>query len=319
VPPILVLCGPTGTGKSTLAVRVAERLQGEVVGCDALQVYRGLDAATAKPSRAERERVPHWLVDMVDPRRDYSVADYVRDADAAIAAILARGHVPVVAGGTGMYLRGLLKGIVAAPSRNDAFRRRLRARLARSGAPRLHRILARLDALSAARVERHDGQRIVRALELALSRGETWSARLTREGTWSRPGERYRALKFGLELPRDLLAERLAARVDTFFDADLPGEVERLLASGVPVSANAFKGIGYREMLEARAQGSDPQRAREAIVIATRQYAKRQRTWFRSEPGLVWLDAALGIDALTARVVAAWNAARRRGGVFSPC
>ena len=298
---------------------MAERLGGEVVGCDALQVYRGLDAATAKPSRAERQRVPHWLVDVADPRCDYSVADYVRDADAAIAAIVARGRVPVVAGGTGLYLRGLLKGIVAAPPRDDAIRRRLRAMLARFGAPRLHRLLEKLDAASAARLPPQDEQRIVRALELALTCGETWSAKLARSGTWSRPEERYRALKFGLELERDVLAERLAARVDRFFDADLPGEVERLLASGVPESANAFKGIGYREMLRAKAEGSDPYGAREAIVVATRQYAKRQRTWFRSEPGLVWLDAASGLDALTSRVAAAWTALRERGGAASPC
>ncbi len=298
---------------------MAERLRGEVVGCDALQVYRGLDAATAKPTRLERERVPHWLVDCADPRRDYSVADYLCDADAAIAGILARGGVPVVVGGTGMYLRGLLKGIVPAPPRNESIRQRLRARLAHSGAPRLHRVLARLDAASAARLRPEDGQRVVRALEFALSRGETWSARLARSGTWSRPEERYRALKFGLDLKQNLLAERLAARVDAFFDADLPGEVERLIASGVPESANAFKGIGYRQMLRARALGSDPSDARDAIVVATRQYAKRQRTWFRSEPGVVWLDAASGIDALTARVVSAWDAARERGGAVSPC
>jgi tRNA dimethylallyltransferase len=302
-----------------VAARVAERLRGEVVGCDALQVYRGLDAATAKPSRDERARVPHWLVDCIDPRTDYSVADYVREADEAIAGILSRGRVPVVAGGTGMYLRGLLKGIFEAPPRNEAIRERLRARLARWGAPRLHRILARLDAASASRFPPQDGQRIVRALELALSRGETWSARLARAGTWSRPEERYRAMKFGLDMKPDLLATRLAARVDAFFDADLPGEVERLLASGVPESANAFKAIGYREMLVAKAQGSDPRSERDAIVVATRQYAKRQRTWFRGEPGVVWLDASLGPDALVARVVAAWSARRERGGVMSPC
>ena len=294
-------------------------MRGEVVGCDALQVYRGLDAATAKPGRLERDQAPHWLVDCVDPRRDYSLADYVRDADEAIAGILSRGRVPVVAGGTGMYLRGLLKGIVALPPRSEAIRARLRARLDRWGAPRLHRILARLDAASASRLAPRDGQRIVRALELALLRGETWSARLAAAGTWSHPAERYRALKFGLDLPQDVLAGRLASRVDAFFAADLPGEVERLLASGVPESANAFKGIGYRQMLRAKAEGSEPRQTRDAIVVATRQYAKRQRTWFRSEPGVIWLDASIGIDALTERVVAAWSALGERGGVDSPC
>lgn len=313
------MAGPTGTGKSRLAVRVALRLGGEIVGCDALQVYRGLNAATAKPSREERERVPHWLLDIADPRRDYSLAAYVRDADAAIAAILARGRVPVVVGGTGMYLRGLLKGIVAAPPRNETLRERLRAQVARFGSPRLHRLLASLDPVSANRVKPGDAQRVVRALELALSSGETWSARLARMGTWSGTEERYRALKFGLDLDRDDLAGRLAARVDTFFEADLPGEVDRLLALGVPETANAFKGIGYREILRARLERRDPAGEREAIVVATRQYAKRQRTWFHKEPGLVWLDAALGLEALAATVVAAWNAARTEEGAASPC
>ena len=290
-----------------------------MVGCDALQVYRGLDAATAKPSAKDRERVPHWLLDIADPRRDYSLAEYVRDADAAIAAILARGSVPVVVGGAGMYLRGLLKGIVAAPARDEALRARLNAQIARFGARRVHRLLATLDPATAQRVPPEDGQRIVRAIELALVSGETWSATLARSGTWSGGQERYRALKFGLDLDREALASRLAARVGTFFDADLPGEVERLLALGVPESANAFKGIGYREILRARSEGRDPAAMREAIVVATRQYAKRQRTWFRKEPGVVWLDASLGIDALVATVVGAWNAARAQEGAGSAC
>jgi len=290
-----------------------------VVGCDALQVYRGLDAATAKPSRDERERVPHWLLDIADPRCDYSLAEYVRDADAAIAAILARGGVPVVVGGSGMYLRGLLKGIVAALPRDEALRARLTAQIARFGARRVHRLLATLDPESAKRVGPEDAQRIVRALELALLSGETWSATLARSGTWSGGEERYRALKFGLDLDRNVLASRLAARVGAFFEADLEGEVDRLLAQGVPETANAFKGIGYREILGAKRQGRDAADTREAIVVATRQYAKRQRTWFRKEPGLVWLDASSGIDALVATVVSAWNAARAEEGAGSAC
>jgi tRNA dimethylallyltransferase len=313
------LVGPTGTGKSRLAVSVALRIGGEVVGCDALQVYCGLDAATAKPNGRERERVPHWLLDIADPRRDYSLADYVRDADAAIAAIHARRRVPIVVGGTGMYLRGLLKGIVAAPPRDAGLRERLNSQATRFGSRRLHRLLASLDAASALRVPPQDAQRVVRALELALSSGETWSARLARMGTWSGAAERYRAMKFGLDLDRQVLADRLAARVDAFLAADLSGEIDRLLASGVPETANAFKGIGYREVLRARLERRDPKNARDEIVVATRQYAKRQRTWFRKEPGLVWIDAARGSDDLVATIVAAWNAAHTSSGVASPC
>lgn len=292
---------------------------GEVVGCDALQVYRGLDAATAKPSREERDRVRHWLVDVADPRRDYSLADYVKDADKAIAAIRARGAVPVVAGGSGMYLRGLLKGIIAAPPRDEALRARLSAQIDRFGAERVHRRLATLDPESARRVRPEDAQRIVRALELAMCSEETWSASLARAGTWAKGPERYRALKFAIDLDRGVLASRLSARVDSFFAADLPGEVERLLAAGVPATANAFKGIGYREILRAREAGRDPATAREAIVVATRQYAKRQRTWFRKEPGLVWLPASVGLDALVKTLVDAWNAASSEEGANSAC
>ncbi len=314
----MVVAGPTGTGKSRLAVAVAQRIRGEVVGCDALQVYRGLDAATAKPSLAERSLVRHWLIDCADPRRDYSLADYVRDADAAIADILARGLVPVVTGGSGMYLRGLLKGIVAAPPRNPALRARLGKLVARFGAPRVHRLLGSFDAASAARIGPEDAQRIVRALELALSSWETWSGRLLREGSWSRAAERYDALKYGVDVERELLATQLAARVDAFFAADLPGEVERLLDEGVPATANAFKGIGYREILIARREGRDPASACEAIVVATRRYAKRQRTWLRKEAGLVWLDGAEDVSTLSARVASDFMAWRRRGGAASP-
>ncbi len=302
-----------------MAVAVALGLDGEIVGCDALQVYRGLDAATAKPAPELRERVPHWLVDVADPRRDYSVADYVRDADRAIGSILARGRVPIVTGGTGMYLRGLLKGIVEAPPRDEALRAKLRVRVGRIGSARLHRVLARLDPGTAERISPQDTQRVIRALELALPPGGTWSARLAREGTWAATGERYRALKFGLDLERPVLAERLAARVDRFFEAGLEGEVERLLAAGVSASANAFKGIGYREVVRARASGTAPRNERDAIVVATRQYAKRQRTWFRKEPGLVWLDAKAGTEAMAERIIAAWAAADSGGSASSAC
>jgi tRNA dimethylallyltransferase len=316
---LLVLLGPTGTGKSRLAVLVAERIGGEIIGCDALQVYRGFDAATAKPSADERARIPHWLVDVADPRRDYSLADYVREADAAIAAVRSRGGAPVVVGGTGMYLRGLLKGVVAAPARDDVLRVRLRALAARFGPARLHRWLERRDPSSAARVQPSDTQRIVRALELAVVSGPTWSDRLAIGGTWSRPDERYASVKFGLDLDRVSHRERVAARVDRFFASGLVAEVDRLLDQGVPEAANAFKAIGYREVLRARLGGRDPRAEREAIVLATRRYAKRQRTWFRREPGVVWLDASRDPGELAATIAAAWMRARAPEDGGTPC
>jgi tRNA dimethylallyltransferase len=314
-----VLVGPTGTGKSRLAVLVAERIGGEIVGCDALQVYRGFDVATAKPAPHERRSVPHWLIDVADPCRDYSLADYVADADGAIAAIRSRGRVPIVVGGTGMYLRGLLKGIVPAPARDDALRIRLRALALRFGPPRLHRWLARLDPASAARVLPGDVQRVIRGLELALASEASWSERLAASGTWSANGERYVALKFGLDLDREALGARLARRVDEFLASGLVDEVDRLLGAGIPRTANAFKAIGYREVLAARLAGRDPRGERDAIVLATRRYAKRQRTWFRRERGVLWLDAAREPGDLVTTIVAAWSEGSATGGAGAPC
>ena len=248
-------------------------------------------------------------MDVCDPRRDYSLADYVRDAEAAIEAIAGRGHVPVVVGGTGMYLRGLLKGIVALPPRDERVRERLRALLDRRGPERLWRLLASRDPETARRIPPADRQRVVRALELVFAEGSPWSERLAQGGTWERADERYRTLKFGLAVDRDVHATRLASRVDAFFAQGLVDEVTALLASGVPSSANAFKAIGYREVLAALASGRDPESSREAIVAATRRYAKRQRTWFRREPDVTWLDVSEGEERLAARIVSTFREA----------
>jgi tRNA dimethylallyltransferase len=298
--------GPTGTGKSETALRVAELVGGEIVGCDALQIYTGLDAATAKPPPESRRRVPHHLVDFADPRRDFNLADYVRAADEAIRGIAARRRVPIVVGGTGMYLRGLLRGVLESPARDEALRERLRRMAGLRGPARLHRFLSRLDPASAARVATGDTQRIVRALELALAGGGTWSERLGRDGTWSLGRERYTSLKVGLDMDREALVLGLAARVDAFFDAGLVEEVRSLLARGVPESANAFKAIGYREVVAAIRAGEDPDASREGVKVRTRRYAKRQRTWFRGERGITWLDAAEGPERLAPRIVALW-------------
>lgn len=270
-------------------------------------MYRGLDAATAKPEPRDRRRVPHWMIDVADPAHDFSVADYVRGADAAIAAIAARRRVPIVAGGTGMYLRGLLKGLVPAPARDAALRERLRGMTARYGAPRVWRLLRRLDPVSAARVRASDSQRVVRALELAYTDGARWSDRLAQDGAWGRSAERYRALKFGLAMEPAPLAARLDERVGRFFSAGLVEEVRRLLGAGLPISANALKAIGYREVVAALRAGTDPADTRAAIALATRRYAKRQRTWFRSEDGVRWLDAAQDRSSLAATIAAAWK------------
>lgn len=315
---MLVLAGPTGTGKSAVALRVAERIDGEIVGCDSLQVYREFTIGTAKPSRSERERIPHHLVDLVDPRRDFSLAEYVGLAEAAIQEIDARGRVPLIVGGTGMYLRGLLRGILPAPPGDRALRARLH-RVGRSrGTAWLYRYLERLDPESAARLAVGDIQRIVRAIDLARTSGRSWSERLREQGTWEGRVERYPALKIGLDMERPRLVERVEGRVDRFFADGLVEEVRGLLRRGVPAEANAFKAIGYREVLSAIGRGTDPETAREAVKRSTRRYVKRQRTWFRAEPGLCWFDAAEESLKLAERVVEHWRSfvASSRAGVL---
>jgi tRNA dimethylallyltransferase len=255
----------------------------------------------------ERRRVPHHLVDEVEPATDVNLADYVRRADAAIRAIRERGRLPIVCGGTGLYLRGLLRGVVDAPARDERLRERLRNVARRRGSPSLHRWLERVDPESARRIAMGDTQRVVRALELALSGGASWSRRLREEGTWESGVERYDALKIGLDADRESLKRRLEARVDLFFEAGLVEEIRGLLAAGVPATANAFKAIGYREVLAALQAGEDPQGVREDVKQNTRRYAKRQRTWFRKEPGVSWLDAMEGTERLAERVTVLWR------------
>jgi len=303
-----VLIGPTATGKSAVGLAVAEQIGGEIVGCDSLQVYRGFCVGTAKPTPAERERVPHHLVDFVDPRRGFSLAEFVRLAEAAILEITGRGKVPLIVGGTGMYLRGLLRGIVPAPPGDRALRERLR-RIGRSrGSEWLHRYLARLDPESARRLPVADVQRIVRAIDLARSSDRTWSERLQEHGTWGARNDRYPCLKFGLDMDRRQLVRQVEERVEGFFENGLVEEVRGLLRQGVPADANAFKAIGYREVLAAISQGRDPDRTREEVKRSTRRYVKRQRTWLRNEPGLRWLGAAEEPQRIADRIVEAWQA-----------
>jgi tRNA dimethylallyltransferase len=309
--PILVIAGPTGTGKTALAIDVAARLDGELVGCDALQVYRRFDIGTAKPTPLERRSAPHHLVDCVDPDIDYTLADYVRDADRAIQEISARGKLPIVVGGTGMYLRGLLKGVVPAPPRNPALRDRLGRMADRFGAARLHRWLGWIDPGTAERLPVADRQRIIRGLEIALTSEASWSAALDQDGTWDSKEERYPAMKFLLTMERQALVERIEQRVDRFFEAGLVGEVRDLLDSGVSPRANAFKAIGYREVLETIQEGVPVAESIAKIKIHTRQFSKRQRTWFRKEPDMIELNAAEPREKNVEAIIHAWEGRNR--------
>ncbi len=282
---ILVVVGPTAVGKSEFALLACERFGGEVVSVDSMQVYRGLDAATSKPSAADRRRAPHHGLDLVDPGDDFSMGDFVRAAEKAIAEIGARRRLPVLVGGTGLYLRALLRGMADAPRRAPALRERLRARAALRGAPWLHRMLTRLDPETASRLPRRDRQRLVRALEVRFLMGRPLSA-LIRERPFGE--SRYDAVLIGLTMERDHLHARIDARVGAFFRAGLVEETRRHLAAGRDPGANAFRALGYKEVL-AHLRGECT--LEEAVALTcrnTRRYAKRQGTWFRAEPGVTW-------------------------------
>ncbi|MCZ6601067.1 MAG: tRNA (adenosine(37)-N6)-dimethylallyltransferase MiaA [Acidobacteria bacterium] len=288
--PMVVIVGPTGVGKSALAVNLALALRGGLISADAMQVYRGFDLGTAKPDAAARAQVRHELVDVADPRHDFSAGDFVRAADRAVSRLREEGLRPIMVGGTGFYIRAFLGGLFPGPRRSDSLRERLRARAGSHGPAYLQRLLARLDPESARRLGAGDTQRLIRALEVLFLSGEPLSQHLARDGggIWKRP-ERYDAVKIGLRMEKARLVARLEDRAQAYFDAGLVDEVRSLLAAGIPPTANAFKGIGYRESLAVvRGEYSEAE-ARRRTVIATRQYAKRQMTWFRREPGLQWL------------------------------
>jgi tRNA dimethylallyltransferase len=284
--PLIAIAGPTGSGKSELAIRLALTAGGEVVNYDSVQVYRGFDIGSAKPSPDQIALVPHHLLDILDADVEFNAADYERLARQTCEAIESRGRRPVLAGGTFFYLRALLHGLPAMPGRDDAIRARLHAIVSRPrGAARLHRWLSRVDPVSGARIAPADRHRVERALEVWISSGRPISS-------WERGvGRELPSLKIALTLPRDALVVSLDARVDAMFRAGLVEETRALLER-FPAAARPFGAIGYREaaaVIEGRM--SEPEAIGEA-KRRTRAYAKRQVTWLRSERNVHWVEAS---------------------------
>ena len=287
-PKILVVSGPTASGKTALAVELALRHNGEVVSADSMQIYRRMDIGTAKPTRAEMRGVPHHMLDVADPEEDFSVARYVELAARCVDDILARGKLPIVAGGTGLYIDSLLSGRTFARFDPDSpLRRELEEELARRGGAALLEELARVDPDTAARLHPNDGKRIVRALEVYRSTGTTLTAHNAM--TRSLP-PRYDALTLTLAFQRrEDMWDRIDRRVDRMMADGLAEEVRALLDSGVPDRCTAMQAIGYKEMAAALRGDGDTARAAEEIKLRSRQYAKRQLTWFRRNPDARWL------------------------------
>ena len=288
LPKILVVSGPTASGKTALAVELALAHNGEVVSADSMQIYRRMDIGTAKPTRAEMRGVPHHMLDVADPEEDFSVARYVELAARCVDDILARGKLPIVAGGTGLYIDSLLSGRTFARFDPDSpLRRELEEELARRGGAALLEELARVDPDTAARLHPNDGKRIVRALEVYRSTGTTLTAHNAM--TRSLP-PRYDALTLTLAFQRrEDMWDRIDRRVDRMMADGLAEEVRALLDSGVPDRCTAMQAIGYKEMAAALRGDGDTARAAEEIKLRSRQYAKRQLTWFRRNPDARWL------------------------------
>jgi tRNA dimethylallyltransferase len=286
--PVLAIVGATATGKSALGMALAAGLHGEIVNADALQVYRGFDIGTAKPSRAERERVPHHLVDVLDPNETWSAGEFARRAREAIAGIQRRGRVAIVVGGSGLYLRALFEGISPVPAGDPEVRRQLRDRLAAEGLGSLREELARLDPGTAERLAAGDTQRVLRALEVARVSGRPLSSWIAEQPFGA---QRIAALRLGLTLPRSILYDQIADRVARMMAAGWREEVAGLLQRGLSPRLPAFQAIGYRQLVRHLEGDESLDQAVAEIVRETRRFAKRQETWFRKEPEVIWFSA----------------------------
>ncbi len=288
-PNILVICGPTASGKTALAAELALRFGGEVVSADSMQVYRRMDIGTAKPTQSEQRGVPHHMIDVAEPEENYSVARYVADAVPIVDGILARGKLPIIAGGTGLYIDHLVAGRQFAPFQPDSgLRPQLQARARQEGLPALYAQLAQVDPDAAGSIHPNDEKRIIRALEVFLSTGKP----LSQHDRESRAlPSRYTPLTIVLNFAqRPHLWERIDRRVGQMMAQGLEGEVRALLESGIPPDCTAMQAIGYKELAAAIRSGLPVQSGAEEVKLRSRQYAKRQLTWFRRNRDARWFE-----------------------------
>ena len=288
-PLAVLLLGPTGSGKTALSLQLGDRFGGEIVSCDSVAVYRGMDLGTAKPTKEERARLPHHLIDVADPDQSFTAGEYSRQARTALREIAARGHLPIVTGGTGLYLRALTEGLFAGPERHEELRARLQRSQQLHGNAWLHRLLRRLDPASAARIHANDAAKLIRAIEVCLEARRPLSEVLARD-----PLTGFRLLRIGLNPPREALPpreglyDRLNRRCAAMFAAGIVEETRGLLERYGPVKA--LDSLGYRQGLAILAGTLSIDAAVAAAQQGHRNYAKRQMTWFRREPEVHWLD-----------------------------
>ena len=298
-PRFVAVLGPTATGKSSLGLAIARRYGGEIVNCDSTAVYRGFDIGTDKVPPAQQQGIRHHLIDIVDPTDDYTAARFAHDAAAVIRDIHARGRLPIVVGGTGLYFRALTRGLFPGPPADPALRARLERVAARRGNAWLHRLLVRRDPESAARIASADRKRMIRAIEVLLLTGRPLTAHFAETVA---PLPDFDVIAIGLRMTLEALEPRLARRVDEQFAAGLEAEVRGLLARGVPRQARPFGGLVYRQMLDELDGVRDREATRALIVQENRRYARRQLIWFRKEPTLRWFDGPGEAAHVQARV-----------------
>jgi tRNA dimethylallyltransferase len=287
-PLVVVVLGPTGSGKTAMSLALAERFGGEIVSCDSVAVYQGMEVGTAKPTRAERMRVPHHLIDVTTPDVPFTAGEYSRHARAALKDIAGRGLVPIVTGGTGLYLRALTEGLFDEPARQEGFRARLTRSRERHGDGWLHRILKRLDLGSAARIHANDAAKLMRAIEVCLAGRRPMSEVLQDREKARDPLTGFRLLRIGLNPPRKALYDRLNRRAAAMFAEGLVEEARGLLDRYGAVKA--LDSLGYRQAAAVLDGKMSEQAAIEAAQQGHRNYAKRQLTWFRREPEVHWLE-----------------------------
>lgn len=284
---MVIILGPTGVGKSRTALRLARRFQGEVINCDSMQVYRGFDIGTDKIPPDSREGIPHHLLDIVPPSVQFTAADFVRAADEAARDITARGRVPLVTGGTGLYLKALIEGLFPEGRRDERIRQKLEQEVRTNGLEELWRQLERIDPDYAGKIGPHDRIRIIRALEVYRATGIPISGHFPR--TRSRVAD-FHLIRIGLRLDRTELYDRINQRVDRMFAEGIVAEVREILASGVRETSPPFRALGYRQVLRLLKGELTEAEAVDLTKRETRHYAKRQMTWFRKMEGVRWFS-----------------------------
>ncbi|MGA3371149.1 MAG: tRNA (adenosine(37)-N6)-dimethylallyltransferase MiaA [Terracidiphilus sp.] len=300
-PLAVLLLGPTGSGKTALSLALGERFGGEIVSCDSVAVYRGMDLGTAKPTAEERARLPHHLIDVADPDEPFTAGEYSRQARAALREIASRCRLPIVTGGTGLYLRALSEGLFAGPERQHELRARLESSRTTHGEAWLHRLLRRLDPASAAHIHANDAPKLIRAIEVCLAARKPLSQMLGDQEKARNPLTGFRLLRIGLNPPRPELYKRLDRRCAAIFKAGLIEETRGLLDRYGPVKA--LDSLGYRQAMAVLAGRLSEEAAISAARQGHRNYAKRQLTWFRREPEVHWI-AGFGDAPETQRITA---------------